>query len=135
MFFSFKEYRQQQAHIQIGVHSIDGFGAANRINSLNTYEQNYDKLMETVKKYIPDLTIATTTKVVQRGNLTSIDKHYTEEIIKRNEIAMRIAQKHKLKTNDLFTSMYNFPQRDNVHFTKEAIQEMAKYVAKAMDLI
>ena len=30
LFFSFKEYKQQKAHIQIGVHSINGFGAAKR---------------------------------------------------------------------------------------------------------
>lgn len=48
---------------------------------------------------------------------------------------MRIAQKHGLKTNDLFTSMYNFPYRDSLHFTKESIQEMAKQVAKALNLI
>ena len=68
------------------------------------------------------------------NNLSSIDKYYTDEIIKRNEIAMRIAKKHGLKTDDLFTFMYNFPHRDFVHFTKEAIQDMAKQVAKAINV-
>lgn len=135
LFFGFEEYRQQKAHIQIGLHSIDGFMSAKRNFSLEEYERNYDKLVKTVKKYIPDLTIATTTKVVQVGNLTAIDQHNTEEVIKRNEIAMRIAKKHGLKTNDLFTSMYNSLHRDLVHFTTESIQEMAKHVAKAMGLI
>lgn len=135
LFFEFEDYRWQKAHIQIGVHSIDGMFGARRNVDLEEYEKNYDKLISVIKSYVPDLTVATTTKVVNASQLTQVDTRITEEIEKRNKVALRIAGKYGLKTNDLFKKMYDFPHRDRVHFTAEGREQMAKFVAEAMHLL
>lgn len=134
-FFSFKEYRQKKAHIQIGVHGINGFGNAVQNNSITEYEKGFEKLVNTVIKYIPDLTIALTTSVTQSGNLSVIDDTINDEIIKRNTVAKEIAEKHKLPVNDLYTLMLNEPHRDIVHFSKEGSDKIARRTAEAMKLI
>ncbi len=134
LFLEYEDYRWQKAHIQIGVHSIDGMFWAKRNVDLLEYEKTYERLVCTIREIVPDLTIATTTKVVNSKDLSSIDAYVTEEIKKRNEIAVRIAEKYGLPVNDLFKKMYNWPHRDKVHFTLEGRNQMAEYVAAAMKL-
>ncbi len=138
LFFSYREYRQYKAQIQIGVHGINGFnGFVNSIqsNSIEDFEKTYEKLVTYVLKYIPDLTIALATSVVKLSNLSELDEKINNEIIKRNQIAKKVAEKYKLKVNDLYTLMFNEPHRDRMHFHVEGREQMAKYVAKAMNLI
>lgn len=89
LFFSYKEYRQKKAQIQIGVHGINGFEKAITSNSIADYEKGFEKLVNYVLKYIPDLTIALTTAVVQANNLSVIDEKINNEIIKRNLVAKK----------------------------------------------
>lgn len=135
LFFSYEEYRQYKAHIQIGVHGIDGFGNAIQSNSIEEFEKAYEKLITYVLKYIPDLTIALTTSVVKLDNLSELDEKINNEIIKRNQIAKKIAEKYKLEVNDLYSLMFSEPHRDRVHFPKEGSEKIAHKVAEVMNLI
>ena len=135
LFFSYKEYRQKKAQIQIGVHGIDGVEKAIQSNSISDYEKGFERLVTTVLKYIPDLTIALTTSIVQANDLSKLDDKINNEIIKRNQVAKKIAEKYKLPINDLYTLMLNEPHRDWVHFTKEGSEKIARQTAKVMKLI
>lgn len=134
-FFSYKEYRQKKAQIQIGVHDIDGVAKAVRSNSIEEWEKSYEKLVTNVLKYIHDLTIALTTPIVVQDDLSKINDKINNEIIKRNEIAKKIAGKYKLKVNDLYSLMLNEPHRDWAHFPKEGSEKIAHKVADIMKLI
>lgn len=138
LFFSYEEYRQCKAQIQIGVHGINGFnGFVNAIqsNSIDDFEKAYEKLVTYVLKYIPDLTIALSTSVVKPDNLSELDEKINNEIIKRNQIAKKIAEKYKLKVNDLYSLMLSEPHRDRINFPIEGREHMAKYAAKAMNIL
>ena len=135
LFFSYKEYRQTKAHIQIGVHGIDGVEKAIQSNSIEEYEKAYEKLVVYILKYIPDLTVALTTSVVNQEHLSEPNEKINNEIIKRNQVAKKIAEKYKLKVNDLYSFMLNEPHRDWVHFPAEGSEKIARKVAEVMKLI
>lgn len=135
LFFSYEEYHQQKAQIQIGVHGIDGVCKAVQSNSIEKFEKEYEKLVNYVLKYIPDLTIALTTHVVENSNLSKLWEKVNNEIIKRNQVAKKIAEKYKLKVNDLYSLMFNEPHRDWAHFPKEGSEKIARKVAEVMKLI
>ena len=134
-FFEFKEYRQQKAHIQINLHGIDGVAGSKCNILLEDYKKAYERMVQIVMDCIPEVIISTYTHIVHRNNVAVIDEKVTDEIKRRNAIAVEIAGKYNLKTDDLYTAMLNFPRRDHVHFEKQGIEEMAKFVAKSMDLI
>lgn len=135
LFFSYEEYRQSKAHIQIGVHGIDGVSKSVHNNSIEEFEKAYEKLVAYVLKYIPDLTIALTTSIVEPHNLSKLDEKINNEIIKRNRSIKKIAEKYKLKVNDLYSFMFNEPHRDWAHFPKGGIEKIARRVAEVMKLI
>ena len=88
-----------------------------------------------VLRYIPDLTIALTTSIVKQSNLSELDEKINNEIIKRNQIAKKIAEKYKLKVNDLYSLMFSEIHRDRVHFSKEGSEKIARKTAEVMKLI
>lgn len=135
LFFSYSEYRQINAHIQIGVNGIDGVGNSVCSNDIAAWEKNYEKLVNYVLNYIPNLTIALTTPVHRKDNILIIDDKINNEIIKRNQVAKKIAEKYKLPINDLYTLMFNEPHRDWVHFPKDGSEKIARQTAKIMKLI
>lgn len=135
LFFSYSEYRQTKANIQIGVNGIDGVGNSVCSNDIVAWEERYEKLVNCILKYIPDLTIALTTSVHRKDKILIIDERINNEIIKRNKVAKKIAEKYRLPINDLYTLMFNEPHRDWVHFPKEGSEKIAQQTAKIMKLI
>lgn len=138
LFFSVEEYRQQKVHIQIGYHGIDSVCNANHSNDLSAFEQEYERLITTVKEYIPDITLATIVYIAQKDSPETIDETINNEVIKRNEIIKKLAAKYSLPLNDLYSYTYNdqvtFKHRDAVHFLPEANPLLAEKIAQAMKL-
>lgn len=134
LFFSFKEYRQSKAHIQIGLHGINTFGGAKHSNSLEEWEIYYEKLVKRIMEFIPDLTIALSTPAIITNTGVLYEK-WNDEIIKRNRIAAKIAEKYKLNINDLYTLMLGEPHRDMTHFPKEGSEKIAKKIAESLKLL
>lgn len=135
LFFSFDEYRQEKAQIQLGVHGVNGFGRSNRQFNSEIWEKCYEKLINKVLRHIPDLTIALTTMVMKRDNIEEVDESINNIVIEKNNIARKIAEKYNLKLNDLYTLMLNQPHTDSVHFPKEGSALIANQVAKVMNLL
>ena len=135
LFFSYEEYRQKKAHIQVGLHGIDGFCGAIHNNSIEEFEKDYEKMVTTVLKYVPDVTVALLTPVVKANDFSQFDEKVNNEVLKRNEIIKKIGQKYKLSVNDLYALMRNEIHRDFVHYPKEGSEKIARKVAEVMKLL
>lgn len=135
LFFSYEEYRQKKAHIQVGLHGINGFCCAVHNNSIAEFEKDYEKLVTTVLKYIPDVTVASLTPVVKADDFSKFDDKINNEVLKRNEVIQKIGQKYNLPVNDLYALMRNEIHRDFVHYPKEGSEKIARRVAEVMKLI
>lgn len=133
LFFSVSEYRQVKAQIQIGAHCISGFAQAEkRMSTWEDIERDYEKLLNTVLQYIPDVVIATATNIVKEDDLVTIDEYLNSQILRCNEIAVKIATKYGLKINDLYTAMKGCAHSDFVHFTEAGYDIAAQQTAKAL---
>lgn len=135
LFFSYEEYRQKKAHIQVGLHGINGFCCAVHNNSIAEFEKDYEKLVTTVLKYIPDVTVASLTPVVKADDFSKFDDKINNEVLRRNEIIQKIGQKYNLPVNDLYALMRNEIHRDFVHYPKEGSEKIARKVAEVMKLL
>ncbi len=136
-FFSYEEYRQKKAHIQIGFHGIVNSTGYNRKAaefSYEEYEKSFEKLVQTVMKYVPVVVVALTTPVVKQSDLSVLDEYINGEIIKRNNIAAKVAKKYNLKINNLYSLMLDDEHVDRVHFTKAGNDKLADAVAHALEL-
>lgn len=135
LFLSYEEYRQYKTHIQIGVYGINCVEKAIQSNSIEEFEKEYESLVTYILKYIPDLTIALTTSVVEQGNLSKLDEKINNEIIKRNQVVKKITEKYKQKINDLYSLMFNEVHRDWALFSTEGSEKITRKVAEIMKLI
>lgn len=132
-FFSISEYRQKKAHIQIGYHGINGVEGAKTDNSIETFSKNYERLICTVIKYIPDLTLASETNVVDAPDLPDTAENINKQLEKQNDAIKALAQKYGLKFNDLYHYMLNegkdFKHSDKIHFESNANMFIAERIA------
>lgn len=139
LFFSLKEYQQKKAQLQIGFHGIAGVGGLRSTPSISEYKIFYEKLVKTILNYIPDLTIATSTHVVKKENLFQLDESINGEIIKKNDIAIKVAKKFNLNVNDLYTYMLEegkgYKHVDTVHFEASSNDFIASKVASSLKLL
>lgn len=67
--------------------------------------------------------------------LSPLNDKIHDEIIKRNSVAKKIAEKYKLQINDLYTLMLNNSHREYVNFSQEGSEKIVRQAAKTMKLI
>lgn len=137
-FFSINEYRQKKAHIQIGYHGINGIEGAKTDNSIEKFSKYYERLICTVMKYIPDLTLASETNVVEAPGLPDTAENINKQLEKQNDAVKALAKKYGLKYNDLYHYMLNegknFKHRDRIHFESSANIFIAERIASILNM-
>lgn len=135
LFFSAKEYPKQKAHIQIGLHCIDGFiGVIKRKIPAEEFYEHFSRLADAVSSRVPEVVFATATPIMKKDDLNSFDEYLNDQVIRINEVIKRVAADKGIKLNDMYTLMLDYPHRDFAHFTPDGFQAAAKSVANVLGL-
>ena len=98
--------------------------------SADEYEYYYDKTIKHIKEKYPEVkvVIALTTPLRNKEKIDEYDKQ-NAMVKERNNAAIRVAKKHGLAVNDLYSVIEDFPQyykNDGVHLNDEGYEKLAQ---------
>lgn len=98
--------------------------------SADEYEYYYDKTIKHIKEKYPEVkvVIALTTPLRNKEKIDEYDKQ-NAMVKERNNAAIRVAKKHGLAVNDLYSLIEDFPQyykNDGVHLNDEGYEKLAQ---------
>ena len=120
-------------HFNWGLHDLRFMEDGKRQVSLDQYESNLSSLVERLKETGASLIWASTTPV-PHGNLKPLRKPGDDTIY--NLVAERIMRSNQIAINDLYTlakpQLDQIQRPENVHFTPNGSQTLAKQVANAI---
>ena len=98
--------------------------------SADEYENYYDKTIMHIKEKYPEVkvVIARTTPLRTKEKIDEYDKQ-NAMVKERNNAAIKVAKKHGLAVNDLYSVIEDFPQyykNDGVHLNDEGYEKLAQ---------
>ena len=98
--------------------------------SADEYEYYYDKTIKHIKEKYPEVkvVIALTTPLRNKEKIDEYDKQ-NAMVKERNNAAIKVAKKHGLAVNDLYSVIEDFPQyykNDGVHLNDEGYEKLAQ---------
>jgi hypothetical protein len=121
-------------HFNWGLHDLKYMFDDQPQVDLTEYERNLERLVGRLAKTGATLIWAATTPVPSRK---VSPKRIPEEVAHYNAAAVRVMQRHGVKTNDLYalamSRLKEIQIPDNVHFTPEGSRVLAAQVAAAIE--
>lgn len=123
-FFGEDEYRYDVIVLHYGVHHGLFKLCRESLENYNLYMEQYRRLVQYLYRKCNKIVIVTGTSEVMDQDLNQIDTEWEKEVIKRNSIAISVAQLCKCKVFDLYTLMKEnqgiYKHCDRQHFSREA---------------
>ncbi|MCD6048658.1 MAG: hypothetical protein K0Q55_61 [Verrucomicrobia bacterium] len=109
------------------------FGIHDRATPPSDYEKRLDEIITRLNKTGAKLVWASTTPIP-----TDTSKKQTaESVVERNEIAEKLAKKHGIAINDLFTfitpQLVTLQNPNDVHFNAKGYEALGQQVAKSIE--
>ncbi len=109
------------------------FGIHDRATPLADYEKRLEEIITRFEKTGAKLIWASTTPIPTDAS----KKQTAESIVERNAIAEKLAKKHEIAVDDLFTfitpQLATLQNPNDVHFKAEGYEALGKQVAKSIE--
>ena len=96
------------------------------------YEKEYRKVLKEIMELYPDTPVVIALTTPLQPSETESDENRNGRVLKRNEVACRLAGEFGLEVNDLYAPLEHHPElfsQDGVHLIPEGYELLAKQIA------
>ncbi len=117
------EYDYKYIHFNNGLHGLD--------ISEEVYTCKYEEAIKLMLEKCPNLILVTSTQISDVTNSNLLDKKLNPVVIMKNEVVKKLAQKYKLRLNDMYSPVVEhseFRIQDGFHYNEIGKQFQADLI-------